>query len=178
MLSFAVPVQVEKEGAPLIDIVGTGGDGKDAFNVSTAAAFVVAACGVRVAKHGNRSSSGNCGSSDFLEQLGCHIRLGAAHVEKILADSGHSFLFAPMFHPAMQNVAPVRKQIGVRTVFNLLGPLTNPARPSRLVRCLQRVLLATDAKPGSGRSKQHHRQGLCKGSLSQIKLGPCLDRRV
>ena len=128
MVSFANPCDV-KEKAGLMDIVGTGGDGLDTFNVSTAAGMVLAASGVKCAKHGNRSASGSVGSADFLEALGCNIMLTGPQVASAVEECGFGFLFAQMFHPAMKHVAPARKEIGVRTIFNLLGPLTNPAAP-------------------------------------------------
>jgi len=128
MVSFAQDCPVpDKE--TLVDIVGTGGDGLDTFNVSTAAGIVLAACGVRCAKHGNRSASGAVGSADFLEALGCRIMLNGEQVAEAVAKCGFGFLFAQVFHPSMKNVAAARKELGVRTVFNLLGPLTNPAKP-------------------------------------------------
>lgn len=114
---------------PTADIVGTGGDGMDTFNVSTCGGMVMAACGVTVAKHGNRSSSGNVGSADFLQALGADIMLGSTETASVLEKVGFCFLFAQKFHPAMKHVGPIRKQIGIPTVFNVLGPLTNPARP-------------------------------------------------
>ena len=110
-----------------MDIVGTGGDGHHTVNFSTAASFVAASCGARVAKHGNRSVSSSCGSADVLEELGIKITLSPAAVERCLAEANIAFMFAPGFHPAMKNVVPVRKALGVRTVFNILGPLLNPA---------------------------------------------------
>jgi len=118
-------------GGPVVDIVGTGGDGHHTVNFSTAASVVVAACGTKVAKHGNRSVSSQCGSADVLEELGVTIALPAAGVESCLAEAGIAFMFAPGFHPAMKNVVPVRKALGVRTVFNILGPLLNPAASQR-----------------------------------------------
>ena len=126
MLEFANPV---RSPAPAIDIVGTGGDRSGTFNISTASAIVVAGAGVPVAKHGNRAASSHCGSADVLEALGVTIDLDAAGVERCLADAGIAFLFAPKFHPAMAHAGPVRRELRVPTVFNFLGPLTNPARP-------------------------------------------------
>ncbi len=112
---------------PLLDTCGTGGDRRCTFNVSTAAALVAAAAGVRVAKHGNRSASGSVGSADVLEALGMCVDLPPERVRDCIEVLGFGFLFAPRFHPAMRHVAPVRREIGVRTIFNLIGPLSNPA---------------------------------------------------
>lgn len=127
MREFAVKVNVNPEN--LVDTCGTGGDEKGTFNLSTAAAFVVAGAGVRVAKHGNRAVSSKAGSADLLEALGVRIELEPVQVRRCLAEAGIGFFFAPRFHPAMKNVAAARKRIGTRTIFNLLGPLTNPANP-------------------------------------------------
>jgi len=124
--SFSRTVNPKVEGY-LLDTCGTGGDRTKTFNVSTTAAFVIAAAGVRVAKHGNRSFTSRCGSADLLEQLGVRLEIEPALVEKAIEEIGIGFMFAPNFHPAMKNVASIRREIGVRTVFNLLGPLTNPA---------------------------------------------------
>ena len=112
---------------PLVDTCGTGGDGKNSFNISTAAAFVAAGAGLKVAKHGNRAASGSCGSADVLEALGVKIDLPPAGVAQCINQVGMGFMFAPVFHPSMRHAAPVRREIGIRTVFNILGPLTNPA---------------------------------------------------
>jgi anthranilate phosphoribosyltransferase len=115
----------------VFDTCGTGGDRAHTFNVSTVAALAVAACGVRVAKHGNRSVSSRCGSADLFEALGVNIAAAPAVVENCLKDAGIAFFFAPTFHPSMRHAGPTRKELGVRTAFNLLGPLTNPAGASR-----------------------------------------------
>jgi anthranilate phosphoribosyltransferase len=117
----------------VFDTCGTGGDRSGTFNISTASAIVLAACGMRIAKHGNRSVSSACGSADVLEALGVNIQAAPAIVEQCLRDIGVAFLFAPTFHPAMKHAAQTRKDLGVRTAFNLLGPLTNPARPTRQI---------------------------------------------
>lgn len=111
----------------LLDIVGTGGDGAHSFNISTASMFVAAAAGARIAKHGNRGVSSSSGSADVLEALGAKIDLGPERVARCIEATGIGFMFAPRFHPAMKAVAPVRREMGVRTLFNILGPLTNPA---------------------------------------------------
>jgi len=126
MLAFATPVEPP---APAIDVVGTGGDRSGTFNISTVSAIVVAGAGVPVAKHGNRAASSHCGSADVLEALGIAIDLDASGVERCLHHAGIAFLFAPRFHPAMGHAGPVRRELRVPTVFNFLGPLTNPARP-------------------------------------------------
>jgi len=123
---FARKVPV-RDRTHLVDIVGTGGDGANTFNISTASMFVVAAAGARVAKHGGRGVSSKSGSADVLEALGAHIELAPEQVAECIERTGIGFMFAPLHHPAMQVVSPVRREMGVRTMFNILGPLTNPA---------------------------------------------------
>jgi anthranilate phosphoribosyltransferase len=123
---FARKVPV-RDRTHLVDIVGTGGDGANTFNISTASMFVVAAAGARVAKHGGRGVSSKSGSADVLEALGAHIELAPEQVAECIERTGIGFMFAPLHHPAMQVVSPVRREMGVRTIFNILGPLTNPA---------------------------------------------------
>ena len=125
MRAKATPVPVTP---PVIDTCGTGGDSSFSFNISTGAAFVAAGAGLKVAKHGNRAMSSHCGSADVLESLGVKIDLGAEAVAQCLEKVGIGFMFAPIFHPAMKYAAAPRREIGIRTVFNILGPVTNPAR--------------------------------------------------
>jgi len=125
MQARATPVGVT---SPVVDTCGTGGDGSSSFNISTTAAFIVAGAGLKVAKHGNRAMSSHCGSADVLEALGVRIELGAEAVAQCLETVGIGFMFAPVFHPAMKYAAAPRREIGIRTVFNILGPLTNPAK--------------------------------------------------
>lgn len=133
MREFATPVEVADK-AHLVDLCGTGGDGAHTFNISTTAMFVAAAAGARVAKHGGRSVSSSTGSADVLEALGVGINLPPAHVAQALLETGIGFMFAPNHHGAMKHAAPIRKELGVRTLFNILGPLTNPAgAPNQLM---------------------------------------------
>ena len=133
MREFATPVAVA-DRTHLVDLCGTGGDGAHTFNISTASMFVAAAAGARVAKHGGRSVSSSSGSADVLEALGAHIGLDSAQVADCLAETGIGFMFAPHHHASMKHAAPVRKELGVRTIFNILGPLTNPAgAPNQLM---------------------------------------------
>ncbi len=126
MREFSTKVEVA-DTRHLVDIVGTGGDGSHTFNISTCSMFVAAACGARVSKHGNRSVSSKSGSADVLEAMGVPMNLSPHAVAQCIADTGIGFMYAPNHHPAMKNVGPVRKELGVRTIFNILGPLTNPA---------------------------------------------------
>lgn len=125
MRALATPITVRLE--PLLDTCGTGGDGLQTFNISTVAALVAAGAGARVAKHGNRGATSVCGSADLLTALGVKVDAAPAVVARCIEEIGFGFLFAPQFHPTMRQVAPVRQQLGFRTIFNLLGPLTNPA---------------------------------------------------
>ncbi len=143
------------EGA--MDIVGTGGDGKGTLNISTATAFVVAGAGVPVAKHGNRNLSSKSGAADALAQLGINVMIGAQAVERVIKEAGIGFMMAPMHHPAMAHVGPVRAELGTRTIFNILGPLTNPAGVKRQLtgafsRALIRPMAETLAQLGSERA--------------------------
>jgi anthranilate phosphoribosyltransferase len=126
MREFSTKVHVQ-DAKHLVDIVGTGGDGANTFNISTCSMFVAAAAGAKVSKHGGRGVSSKSGSADVMEALGVHINLKPEQIAQCVAEVGIGFMFAPNHHPAMKNVAPVRKELGVRTIFNILGPLTNPA---------------------------------------------------
>jgi anthranilate phosphoribosyltransferase len=127
----AKATKLSRSFAPVFDTCGTGGDRANTFNVSTVAALVLAACGVRVAKHGNRSVSSRCGSADLFEALGVNVAATPEIAERCLDQAGIAFLFAPTFHPSMRHAAQTRRELGVRTAFNLLGPLTNPAGAAR-----------------------------------------------
>lgn len=170
MRERVTPLDVDSER--LIDTCGTGGDGRGTFNISTVAAIVAAGAGAMVAKHGNRAVSSSCGSADLLGALGVHLDLDAPRMSAVLRRTGISFLFAPKLHPAMSAVAGVRRELGVRTIFNVLGPLTNPAFARRqvlgvysdhLVELLARVLLALGAEHAL---VVHSRDGLDEISLS------------
>ena len=170
MRERVTPLDVDREN--LVDTCGTGGDGRGTFNISTVAAIVAAAAGAQVAKHGNRAVSSSCGSADVLSELGVNIDLDAPRMSNVLRRTGISFLFAPKLHPAMRAVASVRRELGVRTIFNVLGPLTNPAFAKRqvlgvysdhLVEIVARVLLALGAKHAM---VVHSRDGLDEISVS------------
>lgn len=146
MREFALAVPVA-DRTHLVDIVGTGGDGSHTFNISTCAMFVAAAAGARVAKHGNRSVSSKSGSADAVEALGAAIELQPAQVAAVIDRTGIGFMFAPIHHPSMKVVAPVRREMGVRTIFNILGPLTNPASaPSVLMGVFHPDLVGIQAR--------------------------------
>jgi anthranilate phosphoribosyltransferase len=130
MRGHALRVEVPRDGRPLVDTCGTGGDASGTFNISTTASFAIAAAGVRIAKHGNRAVTSRCGSADLLEGLGVAIELSPEGVARCVEVVGIGFMYAPAFHPAMRFVGPARREIGIRTVFNILGPLTNPAGAS------------------------------------------------
>ena len=127
MRNHALKVETDSEEKPLLDTCGTGGDHSNSFNISTTATFVIAAAGVRIAKHGNRAASSRCGSADLLEGLGVAVELAPQQVVESVERVGIGFMYAPAFHPAMRFVGPARREIGIRTIFNVLGPLTNPA---------------------------------------------------
>jgi anthranilate phosphoribosyltransferase len=171
--------------APVFDTCGTGGDGAHTFNVSTVAALVLAACGVRVAKHGNRSASSRCGSADLLEALGVNLGAPPPVVERCLEHAGIAFFFAQVFHPSMKHAAPTRKELGIRTAFNLLGPLTNPAGAARqLVGVpkpeLTELVARSLAQLGSERAwVVHGADGLDEISTTgYTKVSECRDGRV
>ena len=146
MREFATPVPVA-DRTGLVDIVGTGGDGSHTFNISTASMFVAAAAGARVAKHAGRSVSSTSGSADVVEALGAHIMLSPEQVAECLAETGIAYMFAPSHHAAMKHAAPVRKELGVRTMFNILGPLTNPAgAPNQVMGVFRRELVGLQAR--------------------------------
>ena len=132
MREFATPVHI-KDTRHLVDVVGTGGDGAHTFNISTAAKFVAAAAGAKIAKHGNRSVSSKSGSADVLEALGVNLNVSPERVAECITTVGAGFMFAPNHHPAMKNVVPIRRELGVRTIFNILGPLTNPANAKHIL---------------------------------------------
>ncbi|CAJ1341101.1 unnamed protein product [Effrenium voratum] len=133
MRSNALLVEVPRSEDLIVDIVGTGGDGQDTFNISTAAGLLAAGAGVRIVKHGNRAASSKSGAADILEALGARLELTPAEVQPVLSAGNFAFLFARSYHPAMRHVGPIRLELGIRTVFNILGPLTNPAKPDAMV---------------------------------------------
>ncbi len=171
MREFANKVVV-KDRTHLVDIVGTGGDGANTFNISTCAMFVIAAAGGRVSKHGGRSVSSKSGSADVLESLGANINLGADVIASSIEKTGIGFMFAPNHHPAMKNVAPVRKELGVRTIFNILGPLTNPAEaPNILMGVFHEDLVGIQVRALERLGAEHAVVVYGKDGLDEVSLG-------
>jgi anthranilate phosphoribosyltransferase len=169
-LTANVPVTGDSEH--LLDIVGTGGDGASSFNISTASMFVAAAAGARVAKHGGRSVSSKSGSADVLEALGASIDLTPVQVAECMAGTGIGFMFAPNHHPAMKVVAPVRKEMGVRTLFNILGPLTNPAgAPNILMGVFHPDLVGIQVRVLQQLGAQHAMVVWGRDGMDEISLG-------
>src|SRR5258708_10036645 len=177
MREKAVRVNTGVDSAPLLDTCGTGGDGGSTFNISTMGAFVVAGAGVRVAKHGNRSLASACGSADILEALGVDISISPAQVGRSIREIGIGFLFAPMFHPAMKHAQAARLDLKMRTVFNLLGPLTNPAGATRQLigaPSIQAAELSSQALAGLSPDRAivvHGSDGLDEGTTTGPTVG-------
>ncbi|MCY4746100.1 anthranilate phosphoribosyltransferase [Pelomonas sp. UHG3] len=156
----------------LVDVVGTGGDGAHSFNISTCSMFVAAAAGAQVAKHGNRSVSSKTGSADVLEALGANIQLTPRQVAASVAECGIGFMFAPNHHPAMKNIAPVRRELGVRTIFNILGPLTNPAgAPNILMGVFHPDLVGIQVRVLQRLGAEHALVVYGKDGMDEISLG-------
>ena len=171
MREFATKVPME-DTSGLLDIVGTGGDGAHTFNISTASMFVAAAAGARVAKHGGRSVSSSSGSADVLEALGANIMLKPAQVAACIAETGIGFMFAPSHHAAMKHAAPVRKELGVRTIFNILGPLTNPAgAPHQLIGVFHPDLVGIHVRVLQRLGAEHALVVYGKDGMDEVSLG-------
>jgi len=172
MRELANKVEVPGDRHHLVDVVGTGGDGAHTFNISTCSMFVAAAAGARVAKHGNRSVSSKTGSADVLESLGANIQLAPAQVAQSIERSGIGFMFAPNHHPAMKNIAAVRKELGVRTIFNILGPLTNPAgSPNILMGVFHPDLVGIQVRVLQRLGAEHAVVVYGKDGMDEISLG-------
>ena len=172
MRELAEKVPVAGDDAHLLDIVGTGGDGASSFNISTASMFVAAAAGARIAKHGGRSVSSKSGSADVLEALGARIDLKPVQVAECLAETGIGFMFAPNHHPAMKNIAAVRRELGVRTIFNILGPLTNPAgAPNQLMGVFHPDLVGIQVRVMQRLGAQHVLVVYGKDGMDEVSLG-------
>ena len=172
MRDLSTKVQVPPPHDHFVDIVGTGGDGAHTFNISTATMFVAAAAGAKVAKHGNRSVSSKSGSADVLEALGVRIDLNAEQVAACIAATGIGFMFAPNHHSAMKNVAPVRREMGIRTIFNILGPLTNPANaPHQLMGVFHPDLVGIQVRVMQRLGAQHVLVVWGKDGMDEISLG-------
>ncbi len=175
MREFATPVQVS-DTRHLVDVVGTGGDGAHTFNISTAAMFVAAAAGAKIAKHGNRSVSSKSGSADVLESLGVNLNVSPERVAECISTLGVGFMFAPNHHPAMKNVVPIRRELGVRTIFNILGPLTNPANAKHiLMGVFNAELVGIQARVLQSLGMTHAMVVFGRDGLDEISLeGPTL----
>ena len=171
MREFATKVEVP-DAEHLVDIVGTGGDAQHTFNISTASMFVTAAAGARVAKHGGRSVSSKSGSADVLEALGANIMLTPAAVAQCIGETGMGFMFAPSHHAAMKHAAPVRRELGVRTIFNILGPLTNPAgAPNQLIGVFHPDLVGIHVRVLQRLGGRHVMVVYGKDGLDEVSLG-------
>jgi anthranilate phosphoribosyltransferase len=171
MREFATKVEVA-DRTHLVDIVGTGGDGSHTFNISTCSMFVAAACGARVSKHGNRSVSSKSGSADVLEAMGVPMSLSAQAVAQCIEQTGIGFMFAPNHHPAMKNVAPVRRELGVRTIFNILGPLTNPAgAPNILMGVFHPDLVGIQVRALQRLGAEHALVVYGRDGMDEVSLG-------
>ena len=171
MREFSTKVHVA-DTKHLVDIVGTGGDGSHTFNISTCSMFVAAAAGARTAKHGGRSVSSKSGSADVLEALGANINLSPERIAQSVAQTGIGFMFAPNHHPAMKNVAPVRKELGVRTLFNILGPLTNPAgAPNILMGVFHPDLVGIQVRALQRLGAEHALVVYGRDGMDEVSLG-------
>ena len=171
MREFSTKVVVADK-THLVDIVGTGGDGSHTFNISTCAMFVAAAAGAKVSKHGGRSVSSKSGSADVMESLGININLSPAAIARCIGEVGVGFMFAPNHHPAMKNVAPIRKELGVKTIFNLLGPLTNPASaPNILMGVFHPDLVGIQVRALQRLGAEHAVVVYGKDGMDEVSLG-------
>jgi anthranilate phosphoribosyltransferase len=171
MREFSTKVEVADK-THLVDIVGTGGDGSHTFNISTCSMFVAAAAGAKVSKHGGRSVSSKSGSADVLEALGLNINLKPDQIAQCIAEQGIGFMFAPNHHPAMKNVAPVRKEMGVRTIFNILGPLTNPAgAPNILMGVFHADLVGIQVRALQRLGAEHAIVVFGRDGMDEVSLG-------
>ena len=171
MREFSTKVHVA-DSTHLVDIVGTGGDGSHTFNISTCAMFVAAAAGAKVSKHGGRSVSSKSGSADVLESLGLNINLSPEAIARCIDEVGIGFMFAPNHHPAMKNVAPIRKELGVRTIFNILGPVTNPAlAPTQLMGVFHPDLVGIQVRALQRLGAEHALVVYGKDGMDEISLG-------
>ena len=171
MREFATRVEVP-DAANLVDIVGTGGDASHTFNISTASMFVAAAAGARVAKHGARSVSSKSGSADVLEALGANIMLSPGAVAQCIGETGVGFMFAPSHHAAMKHAAPVRRELGVRTIFNILGPLTNPAgAPNQLIGVFHPDLVGIHVRVLQRLGSKHALVVYGRDGMDEVSLG-------